>query len=235
MGSTSHVAAADPFANGLAAAQAGKLPVASAEFRQALATRPAAGTLVNLGLVEWRRGQPGQAVCFWEQAAQLDPFDSAPRKNLEFAREFAQLETPELPWYETGSRLLPAGWWAAMACVSLWLAVALVIVPGVLRWRKAGWQQTGAAISLAVFILCLPPNFGVLTRANLGVVLEKKSVLRLTPTQEGELVGSLVAGEMVRQLRVRGQYAYVRTAHGNGWMPRQQLGLLGDVPPAVSP
>lgn len=220
-------AAAPPFPVGVEDLRAGHFSEAAREVRVSLEAQPAAGTLLNLGLVEWRQGRVGPAILSWEQSAWLNPLDAAAHQNLLFARQAAQLEPPELTWYEITSAWLPADVWAWIASVSLWLTVAIMMVPRVLRRPKTGWHQSLAAFGLGVCLLSLPPNVGVVTRASLGIVLEKKAPLRLTPTKEGEMVSSLVAGEWVRKLRDRGDYCFVRTPRGTGWVERQQLGLIG--------
>ena len=219
-------AAEDHFKAGLETGRAGNYAQAVEAFQKSLAEQSAAGTLLNLGIVEWRSGRTGQAIWSWEQSAWLNPFDLDARNNLIFARQAAQLESLELTWYEAASTWLPANAWAWIACASLWLAMAMMILPGVLRARKAGWHQTLAALGFCFFLLCLPPNLGVVTRSNLGIVLEKKTGLRLTPTQESEVVSSLTVGEAVRKVRARGNYFFVRTQRGSGWIEQKQLGLL---------
>lgn len=220
------VAAADSFAKGLKAGRAGDFAQATKEFQSSLAAQPAAGTLLNLGLAHWRNGHVGEAILCWEQSAWLNPFEQDARNNLVFARAEMQVEPLELAWYELASTWLPANVWAAILCGSLWLAVGMMILPGVFRWRKARWHQAVAALGLGVFLLSLPPNLGVIARAQLGIALGKKSPLRLTPTQEAEVVSWLTPGEPVRQLRQWGEYRFVRTAHGSGWIHRREVGVF---------
>jgi tetratricopeptide (TPR) repeat protein len=218
------------FQDGLEACRAGQFATAAQAFRNSLAKQPASGTLLNLGISEWRRGRVGEAVLSWEQAALLDPFNQEARSNLLFAREVAQLEPPDFTWYEVASTWLPANTWAWIAGGSLWLAVAMVILPGILRVRKTVWHQSLAALGLVVFLLSIPAYVGVVTRAQFGIVLEKNTRLGLTPTQEAETVASLSAGETARKLRARGDYYFIRTQRGSGWIERKQLGLLCPAP-----
>lgn len=211
------------FQTAVAAYQAGRYEVAVQAFKDSMAEKPAAGTFVNLGLAEWRTGRTGEAVLAWQRAAWLDPFRSDARKNLAFAAGTTGINPPELNWFETASTWLPANWWTWLAGGSLWLAVGMVTVPGFLRMRKAGWHQTTAAVALGVFLFCLPPSIGVLTRSNIGIVLDKNTALLLTPTRTGEVVTSLSAGEAFRKLRARGDFIYVRTQGGDGWVQRRQL------------
>lgn len=214
------------FAQGLAAYQAGEFAAAAAAFQKSVEQQPAAGTFLNLGLAEWQRGHAGAAMLAWEQARWLDPFAARAKENLRFARQALQLDEPELKWFETASTWLPPNAWFWLAGASLWLAVGLLTLPGFLRWRKAGWQQTLAAISFGVFLFAMTANLGVVSRTQIGLVIQKDAGLRLTPTKEGEIVATLAAGETARKLRTRGNYFFIRTAGAAGWIERPQFKLI---------
>jgi tetratricopeptide (TPR) repeat protein len=216
----------DLFTQGLEFNRTGQFPEAAEAFRNLAKAQPAAGTLVNLGLAEWQCGHVGAAILAWEQARWIDPFNARAEANLKFAREVTQVDQPQLKWFETVSTWLPPEAWAWLACAVLWLTVGLLVLPGILRWRKTGWHQWLAAVAFGIFLLSLTANFGVASRSHLGFVLKKNAVLQLTPTQDGEVVSTLTAGEPVRQIRARGQFVYVRTLNGAGWMQKQALGLL---------
>jgi hypothetical protein len=199
---------------------------AAQSFRESVALKPATGTLQNLGNAEWQRGQAGPAIVAWERSVWLDPFNTAARNDLRFARKNAQVEAPELAWYEVVSTWLPANWWAAIAGVSFWTAVGMVMLPGILRIRKAGWHQAAAAFGVMVFLLSLPAHAGIYSRSRIGFVLEKNTPLRLTPTQDGQVVTHLGAGEPVRSERHRGNYLLVHNARARGWVERDQCGMV---------
>jgi tetratricopeptide (TPR) repeat protein len=221
------VAAPDAsFLEGVEACRAGQYPAAAQAFRNSLIQQPASGTLLNLGISEWRRGRVGEAVLSWEQAALLDPFNHDARNNLLFAREVAQLEPPDFTWYEVASTWLPANTWAWIAGESLWLTVAMVTLPGILRVRKNAWHQSLAALGLVVFLLSIPAYAGVVSRAEFGIVLKKNTQLRLTPTDDAETVATLSAGETARKTRAQGDYYFIRTQRGSGWIEQKQFGLL---------
>ena len=200
---------------------------AAGAFAQAAALQPAGGTLQNLGSAEWERGRTGAAILAWEQALWLDPFRQAVRENLRFARRSAQLETPDLAWYEVVSSWLPPNWWAWVAGISLWFAIGVSTVPGIVRWRKAAWQQAVAALGLAIFLLSVPAYFGVNSRAELGFIMIKDTPLRLTPTAEAQFIARLPAGEPARLDRRRGDYLLVRTSHAMGWVRQREFQLIG--------
>ncbi|HEY9175216.1 MAG TPA: tetratricopeptide repeat protein [Verrucomicrobiae bacterium] len=216
----------DPFAAGMTAYRSGDYAEAARRFREVVRAQPATGTLVNLGLAEWQQGRVGEAMIAWEQARWLDPFETRARNNLQFARTRAQLESPELAWYEIASTWLPPQWWPWIVGGSLWFVVGVLTLPAVLGWRKAPWQQALAALGLGVLLLSLPAHVGVLTRAQLGFVLEKDVTLRLTPTAEAEGVTQLTAGEPARRLRTRGNYIFIRTNHAAGWVQREEFALV---------
>jgi tetratricopeptide (TPR) repeat protein len=217
------------FREGCEAYAAGAYDQAAALF-QALAQRePSPGAYHNLGNAEWKRGRPGEAILAWEKAQWLSPFTANTRANLRFARQKAQLPSPALAWYEICSTWLPVPAWALLASASLWLALALVLLPGIWRWRKADWHHALAAGSLAVFLLSIPALVGVHTRSKLGVIRSQDTPLRLTPTQEAQTLGRLPAGEVARLERERGPYVYIRTGNdAAGWVARAQFGRITD-------
>jgi hypothetical protein len=216
----------DLFQQALNSYQSGLFVDAANEFRTASAKRPASGTLLNLGLSEWRRGRVGAALVAWEQAQWIDPFDARARENLRYAQQLADVEPPDLTWYERASTWLPVNAWAWITGASLWLTIGLAVLPGVFRWRKAAWAQALAALGLAGFLVSLPALVGVVTRTQIGFVLQKNTPLRLTPTEEAEVVAKLASGEPARVLRARGDCFLVRTAQGQGWIKRSQTGMI---------
>jgi hypothetical protein len=214
------------FQDGLQAYRDGDYSRAALEFHESAARSPAAGTLQNLGNAEWQRGQPGRAILAWEQSLWLDPFNNTVNTDLRFARKVAQLEAPDLTWYEVVSSWLPVNWWAALAGISLWVAVGMALTPTILHRRRTTTQQAVAAVALMVFLLSIPAHFGIHTRSHLGFILEKDTPLRLTPTHGAQAITRLPAGEPARYERVRGNFLLIRTARTQGWVERSELGLL---------
>jgi len=216
----------DWFRDGTAAYAVGDYAQAARAFSTAASQKPGSGTLQNLGNAEWQRGRTGPAILAWEQALWLNPFNGSAKSNLRYARRAAQLESPDLTWYEVVSSWLPVTWWAWIAGVSFWLAVGIGALPGLLRFRKLVWHQAVAAFALAVFLLSVPAQVGVDTRSRLGFVLQRDTPLRLTPTEEAQFITRLPAGEPARLQQVRGAFALVRTGHTRGWVERNQFALM---------
>jgi tetratricopeptide (TPR) repeat protein len=221
-----HAAADDFFAQGVGLNQAGQFPEAAAAFAKAAQEQQAAGTLVNLGLAEWQRGHAGAAILAWEQARWIDPFDLRAETNLKFAREVAQVDEPQLKWFETASLWLPPNLWVWLAGGGLWLMVGALLLPGIFRRRKAGWQQMLAATGFCMFLFAVTANLGVVSRTQIGFVLKNNAPLLLTPTTTGEVISTLNAGEPARRLRTHGNYFFIRTEYGSGWVDRKQFGLV---------
>src|SRR5688572_3083583 len=219
----------DLFATGVAAYEAGRFPAAARAFRDAATNAPASGAYLNLALSEWRRGRAGAAICAWEQALWISPYDLAARNSLAYARRLLDVEAPHLRWHERVSNWLPVNAWAWISAVGLWLTIAAVLLPDIFQRRRSTATQALAAFGLMVLLLSLPAQWGVATRKQIGFVLQRETALRLTPTIESEVTTKLPAGEPARQLRVRGNYVLVKTSQGEGWLERQQFGLI--VPP----
>ena len=181
---------------------------------------------MNLGIAEWRRGYAGAAILAWEQARWIDPFDSRAGADLKFARQAAQLDAPQLKWFEAASTWLPPAAWAWLTAASLWLATGMILLPGILRRRKAGWQQALAALAFGFFLFSMTADLGAVSRTQVGFVLKRNAPLLLTPTREAEVISTLAAGEPARRLRTRGNYYFIRTAFASGWINREQFGLV---------
>lgn len=216
----------DWFTEGVAAYRIGQFAGAAQAFENAAAVRPAAGTYINLGLAEWQRGHAGPAILAWERAQWVNPFASAARDDLRFARQVTQLDAPQLKWFETLSSWLPPAAWLWLAGASLWVAVGMVLLPTVFRRQKAGWHQALAACGFCIFLFSLAANWGVISRTNLGFVVNDNAPLLLTPTHDGEVTSTLTSGEPARRLRTVGNYYLIRTESQTGWVEREQFGLV---------
>jgi tetratricopeptide (TPR) repeat protein len=222
----STAASNDAFEQGLMFSHAGQFPEATTAFEEAARAHPASGTFVDLGLAEWQRGHAGPAILAWERAVWIDPYDARANGNLRFARQVADVDAPELKWHEAISTLLPPNAWVWLAGVTLWLGIGLLVVPGVLRRRPSGWHHWLAAMAFGICLFSLTANYGVVSRTHIGFVLGKNATLRLTPTQEGEVVTTLTAGEPARALRTRGDFVFIRAATLSGWIEKRDFGLV---------
>lgn len=215
------------FQEAFTAYAAGGNDQAAALWAELATHHPSVGVFHNLGNSQWKRGETGEAILAWERAQWLDPGSANTRANLRYARHTAQLPSPQLAWFEVCSTWLPVNAWAWLAMLSFWLAATLVLLPGILHWRKADWHQAVAAAGFAVFLLTLPALLGVQTRSKLGIIRAKDTPLRLTATREAQTLGKLPAGEAVRLERERGGYVFVRAgSDAAGWIEQSQFGRI---------
>jgi hypothetical protein len=198
------------FAQAGAAYQSGNFGSAKATLGSIGEHATAPGVLHNLGNAEFKLGNLGPAILAWERAHSLDPWNRNTMANLRFARGQAALLPPALTWYETYSSWLPADCWLWTASLCFWGGLACLALPPLLARRRTAWTQAGAVVALSAFILTLPALAGLWTRHRLGVVIAAEASLRLTPTQEGEVLGKLSAGDTARVELTRGAYVYVR-------------------------
>lgn len=222
------VAADALFREGKTAYEQAAYPSATALFQAAALRQPAAGTFQNLGNAAWQAGPAGPAILAWERALWIDPRDEAARDNLRFARQKAELEEPRLAWFEVCSTWLPFNAWAWIAGVSLWLSLALLLLPSVMRWRRRDVHQALAAAAVAALLLSLPGMAGIHARARLGFIQPQEVPLRLTPTREAQLLARLPSGEPARLEARRGEYVFVRTRHAAGWVGRGDFATISD-------
>ena len=218
----------DFYLHGLPAAKAGNFPEAVAAFERDLKAGPSSGGFVNLGIVEWQRGHAGAAILAWERAVWINPYDARANQNLKFARMVAQVDAPELRWFEQPSTWLPSNAWVWVAGAGFWLAVGMLVLPRVLRWRKSGWHQPLAALGFCILIFGLTANVGVVSRTDIGFVVKNNASLRLTPTSGSEFISTLPAGEPFRRVKTRGNYYFIRTTMAAGWIERSQAGLINE-------
>ena len=213
------------FEKGVKAYGAGEYTNAGEAFRASSKARPSSGALQNLGNAEWQLGRTGEAVLAWERALWVDAYNRTARQNLKFARWTAQLESPDLSWYEVISTWLPVNWWPWIAGLTFWGSVGIVAIPGFLRKPKS-WNQAVAAFGLMLFLLSLPALLGINTRSKLGFVLQRDTPLLLTPTHDGQAITHLGSGDPARLKRFRGDFALVRAGRSTGWIEKSRLGLV---------
>ena len=103
--------------------------------------RPSVGALVNLGCARWQQGQTGASLLAWEKALLLEPWNEAARNNLQFARKAAQVESPDLAWYEAVSSWLPINGWIWVGVLSFWLLIAMLVLSELFHWKMAAGKM----------------------------------------------------------------------------------------------
>jgi tetratricopeptide (TPR) repeat protein len=207
--------------------ETGKYAEALKAFQAHAGSEVSPGLLHNLGNTEFKLGRLGPAILAWERARALDPHSRNTKANLHYARGQAGLEQPELPWYETYSAFFPSDRWIAIATCAFWASLALLFLPPLLRRRRTAASQAAAVVAIITFLLTLPALAGIYTRGRIGVVQLADASLRLTPTREGEVLGTLPEGEVARVEKRRGEYWYVRASSDRaGWVRQDEFAML---------
>src|ERR1700722_11575645 len=214
------------FQQGMNAYAKGDFDQAALCFRGSVTAESSPAPWHTLGNAEWQAGHPGAAILAWERGHWLAPFNANTRENLRFARKARQLDPPELTWYELCATWLPANAWPWIASAAFWGSLAFLMLPGIFRWRKAGWQQGFAAAGLTIFLLTLPALAGVQTRSRMGVLLPDSTSLRLTPTHDAQVIGKIPPGETARMERQRGNYIFIRSGGVAGWVEQSEFALI---------
>jgi hypothetical protein len=207
--------------------EAGDYAAAAKSFQEHAAVEVSPGLLHNLGNAEFKLGHLGPAILAWERARALDPRSRNTKANLRFARGHAGLEAPEFSWYEAYSDFFPSDRWIAIAVCTFWASIALLILPTLLHRRRTALSQAAAVVTIITFLLTLPALAGIFSRGRIGIVQAANTSLRLTPTREGEVLGSLAEGEAARVEKSRGEYRYVRASGDRaGWVRREEFAML---------
>jgi hypothetical protein len=207
--------------------EAGDYAAAAKAFHDHEVGEVSPGLFHNLGNAEFKLGHLGPAILAWERARALDPGSHNTKANLHFARGQAGLEHPESPWYETYSAFFPADRWIAIATCAFWASIALLVLPPLLHRRRTALSQAAAVIAIIAFLLALPALAGIYTRGRIGIVQAANTSLRLTPTREGEVLGTLPEGETARVEKTRGEYQYIRASSDRaGWVHRGEFAML---------
>lgn len=215
------------FFKGSKAYVAGELTDADIAWQRLITLSASPGLLHNFGNAEFKLGKLGPAILAWERARALDPSFRNTTANLRFARGQAGLTEPEWVWHEKYSALLAPDAWLWTATGAFWLAIALLALPPLLKRKRTAWTQGGAVVAIGVFLLTVPALVGIMSRGKVGVVLAAETILRLTPTKEGEMLGKLAEGELARVEKSRGEYVYVRGASDRaGWVRGEEFAKI---------
>jgi tetratricopeptide (TPR) repeat protein len=202
----------------------------------------------NLANAEEKAGHLGLAILNYERARYLAPSDPAIDHNLQLARVQAGLKTNSLRWWQIALRALTINQW--LAIVDGWLAlVALAVLANAFADRLADGLRLrrallGQIIKTVLFIgipCFLFTAYIALLAAPLrieGVVVAKDAVLRLSPFETAEQIGTLPEGELVTVDGRHADYLRIQGRDGAyGWLPRHALEpvIAGSFDPAKSP
>lgn len=184
----------------------------------------------NLGNAEERAGHPGQAILNYERARYLAPADRDINHNLQLARKQAGLEPNSYRWWEVALRLVypVVGYLVIAGLLVILGAVVGSVIAG--RNQLPGLRTVFRAIIFTGIPICLFLGFielsaiGFTDRIEGVIVANKEAVLRLSPFESAEKVGTIPEGELVTvEQRHNNYYRVEGRDHHYGWVQAKEI------------
>ncbi len=212
---------------------AGRYEEAARGFQELIQAHGYSASLCfNLANAEAKAGHPGLAILNYERARYLAPGDAEIDHNLQLARQQAGLKSNSLRWWQVALRSLSLNTW--LAIVDVWLAlIALAVLAHVfVRRLEPGPRRAalGKVVKTVLFVAIpcfLFTSYIALLAAPLrieGVVVSKQAVLRLSPFDSAERIGTLPEGELVTVEQQHDRYLRIEARDGRyGWTTRPTL------------
>jgi len=213
----------------------GNYEEASRLFQQIIDVRGYSAALCfDLANAEARAGHPGLAILNYERARYLAPGDADIDHNLQLARKQAGLESDSYRWWQIVLRNLTIGQW--LAIVDGWLAlIALAVLANAFSANLAPClrlpQPVLKRIVKGVLFVCIPAflffGYVALIAAPLrieGVIVAKGAILRLSPFDSAEQIGTLPEGELVTVEQRHNDYLCIAGRDNLfGWVQEKEL------------
>jgi len=227
----------------------GRYDQAAQKFQDLIQTQGYSAPLCfNLANAEEKEGHLGLAILNYERARYLAPSDPAIDHNLQLARRQAGLKTNSLRWWQIALRALTINQWLTL--VDLWLGlIALAVLANAFADRIASGLRLRRALLdriiktvLFVSVPCFLFNaYIALLAAPVrieGVIVARDAVLRLSPFDSAEQIGTLPEGELVTVDGRHDDYFRIEDRDGAyGWLPSRALEpvIAGSFDSAKSP
>ncbi len=185
---------------------------------------PSSALLYNLARAHQERGDRGEALLYYEQAAWLAPRDPQIQAGLKTLRTEASLFGESAAWENLVTALSIDEWtWLAFGGL---LLLALVRVVRGLGIERSAFPKLSA---LAILILLVSGvGFGLRSRHSKdAIVLVEGASLLVSPYSGAEPRASLREGRRVRVLDEHGGFVRIAASSGSrGWMREEDLGAI---------
>lgn len=207
---------------------AGKYSEAAHGFEKVIAQQGfSAPVLLNLGNAWLEAGEPGRAILNYERALVLAPGDDALVKNLQIAREKANVTNPKPGILYNAVHVLS---WNALSwlCALSIVGIAVLVLTGRLKplWAPLG---RGLAVGVCAIVFCITAT-SLAVRwpdLNLAVILNKDTPVRIAPADSAGVSFKLPAGELVQARKNHGNFVLIRTNDGkSGWASRDEVARI---------
>jgi tetratricopeptide (TPR) repeat protein len=207
-------------------------------FQEIIASRGYSAPLCfDLANAEARAGHMGAAILNYERARYLAPADSGIDHNLQLARKQAGLEPNSYRWWEIVLRSIDwTVWLGIMAALLLLIFLAVIgtsYAPALaaaskipLRLLKNIFRAVlfaGIPLSLLMGYIELS-TIGFNDRIEGVIVAPKEAVLRLSPFDSADSVGTIPEGELVTVEDLHNDYLRIEARdHHFGWIQEKDI------------
>lgn len=214
--------------------EAGKFQVAADIYREVLDQDGAsAAVLFNLGNCEQRLGRYGPAILAYERARLLAPRDPDIAANLGLARKAATVfeESGRYPRLDAFFSYLSLNEWSWLVAGSGLLLGGLAVLRGGWRLGKR-WMVVGTRATAGLAVVCILAGAGALYlrhgERNRGIVLTDNAVVRLSPFEKAESLGTAGSGRIVHLHETKDGFHYVQVpgTELRGWMSAKDVGAI---------
>ena len=195
-------------------------------YRQALGLAESAALHYNLANAFYRNGQIGPAILHYEKALALDPSDPDARRNLSFVREAAELHEPAPGLTTQLSMYLPIKVWTWILVGGFWLALALLVLPGLYGGANI-LTHIAVAVAIAALLCASVALVGYHKISGTCIVLAEDTPLRVSPTAESSERGFLPAGTQASIRKEHGSFVFLDLSDGDvGWVQTSEIGRV---------
>jgi len=191
----------------------------------------------NLANAEEKAGHPGLALLNYERARYLAPGDSDINHNLQLARKAAGLDPNPFRWWQ--ALMLSINWtvWFSLIVICLALLLAAMIgtasATSLSNALKVPVPTLRKVFKLTFFIFIpLTLLFGFVELSCIGfnnriegvIIAPKGAVLRISPIDDSEGVGTAPEGELVTVEKIHEDYFYIEARdHHFGWVSKKDI------------
>lgn len=184
---------------------------------------------LNMALAAWQQGLQAQSLRYFLKAKQIIPRDAQLRHNLAIVTEVLGQDADaqnipglKLPWWRLSLSQGEALMFFALATLLLFSYLIARF------FNKA--QSKGLMISLALlwlFSLGIWGSMAWQNRLTRAVVITTEAPLLEAPTHQAPLGRNLFAGQILKILRVQGDFRLVKTPQGEEvWLASKNLGEI---------
>ncbi len=227
LGSASLLADAD-FEQGSAAYDRSDFKQAAEAFqRSAEKNGLSAGRFYNAGCAEFMTGHPAAALAKFEAALRLAPRDPAVLENLNVVR--AQLGRESAGTVESPRELvifcrdlLRSDEWLLVAAAAWFLGFVMLALRRKFSGAALGWSLGTAGGIVLLALAAWASEIHGPYHPDRAIVADGGTSLRLLPSANSRVEGGLPAGQEIRLLEERGDFALVSCGSRQGWIPRRE-------------